>query len=172
MRKVILFCIGILLSTLFPQHSMAQDQSYFFFINPVDSAYYPYTFERLQSTAPEGYLCGYVVKDSMNDNLYSIFLYKKQHTFRLILNTGDSLEERKISKKLACRLEKSVIDCFANVRKMKDVDAAIVCDDVDYNKMFVMLPSQIDEYWSQESILIPNELWRDEYFKFSIATLR
>lgn len=92
MRKLsVLFISGLLLS-VFPLRPNAQEDPCYFFTSLIDSDSHPYTFEHLQKSAPQGYVCGYVVNDNWGDRKYSMFLVKNKRRFELILNAGDNSE--------------------------------------------------------------------------------
>ena len=164
MRKFALLLISILLLSALPLKS--QELTDCIFMNYMDSDSHPYTFEKLQKSAPQGYVCGYVVKDTWGESLYSMFLYKDRRRYKLILNAGGISKERKISRKLASRLEESVINRFAY-----EANDIIIDDNVDYYKIYAMLPARIAEYWSHVSMQIPDKLWREEYL-IMLATLQ
>lgn len=169
MRKLsVLFISGLLLS-VFPLRSNAQEDPCYFFTSLIDSDSHPYTFEHLQKSAPQGYVCGYVVNDNWGDRKYSMFLVKNKRRFELILNAGDNSEIRKVSKKLAGRLEETVYNRFANAETEKNGPFAVIVDDVNYNRFFTIIPPKNTEYRSDMTMLIPDDLWREEYLKFSTA---
>ena len=171
MRKVSILFVSIVLLSVSPLRSNAQDNSCYFFVRLMDSDTHPYSFEHMQENAPQGYVCGYVVNDNRGDRKYSMFLVKKKKKFELILNAGDNSEVRKVSKKLASQLEETVYNRFVDAEKDKNGPFEVTIDDVNYNSFFTIIPSKITEYWSDVSMLIPDSLWREEYLKFRIVSL-
>ena len=175
MEKLSLLLVSVLSLSLFPLGSNAQEPADYSFVNMVDSVTKPYTFEHLQTRFPQGYVCGYVVNDTWGNGLYSIFLNKNKRKYELVLNVADKTEVRKIDGKLARQLEESVrnrlADAQKELEKRQETNTGFVTVSYDesYIKFYVMIPTQIAEYWSWETLMIPDRVWREEYSKFSIA---
>jgi hypothetical protein len=58
--------------------------------------------------APDGFVCGYVMRNSSRQNLWGIFLVKKKNRYSLVYKESEQLTIRKIKSDLAATLELSV----------------------------------------------------------------
>ena len=58
--------------------------------------------------APEGFVCGYIMRDALRNNLWGIFLVKEKKKYNLVYKEADKLKKRKIKSDLASVLEASV----------------------------------------------------------------
>ena len=175
MKKVSILLVSVLLLSLFPLSSNAQGLADYYFVDMVDSVAKPYTFERLKIRSPKSYVCGYVVNDTWGFSLYSMFLTKYKRKYELVLFVGEQRELRRIDRNLARRLEESVRNRLADAQKELDdrqetnTGFVTVSYDESYNEFYVMTPTQIAEYCSWVTMMLPDSVWRVEYNKFSIA---
>ncbi len=58
--------------------------------------------------APQGFVCGYMMRNSWNKNLWGIFLVKEGRKYSIVYKEGDKTEPRSIKADLAKELEASV----------------------------------------------------------------
>ena len=138
-----------------------------------DSWYYGF----LQKNAPEGYVCGYVVHDDQDNDIYSLFLVKNADRYELVKKSIDHSEARAIKKKLARQLEKVTYKHLADAEKKKEDDikqssnkrdnGIRVLSFYDDNIIYVMNPGQIATFKSGGSTNLPDRIWNDELRKFS-----
>lgn len=58
--------------------------------------------------APQGFVCGYIMRNSWNKNLWGIFLVKEGRKYSIVYKEADKTETRSIKADLAKELEASV----------------------------------------------------------------
>lgn len=63
---------------------------------------------QLLEYAPEGLVCGYIMRNAWRKNLWGIFLLKEKKSYSLVYKEADKLEKRTINSDLATVLEASV----------------------------------------------------------------
>ena len=63
---------------------------------------------QLLEYAPEGLVCGYIMRNAWRKNLWGIFLVKEKKQYSLVYKKDDKVEKRKIKSDLATILEASV----------------------------------------------------------------
>ena len=63
---------------------------------------------QLLEYAPEGLVCGYIMRNAWRKNLWGIFLVKENKQYSLVYKEADKVEKRKIKSDLATILEASV----------------------------------------------------------------
>lgn len=63
---------------------------------------------QLLEYAPEGLVCGYIMRNAWRKNLWGIFLIKENKQYSLVYKEADKVEKRKIKTDLATILEASV----------------------------------------------------------------
>ena len=63
---------------------------------------------QLLEYAPQGLVCGYIMRNSWRKNLWGIFLVKEKNQYSLVYKEADKVENRKIKSDLATILEASV----------------------------------------------------------------
>jgi hypothetical protein len=63
---------------------------------------------QLLEYAPEGLVCGYIMRNAWRKNLWGIFLVKEKKQYSLVYKEADKVEKRKISSDQATILEASV----------------------------------------------------------------
>lgn len=71
--------------------------------------------EKLLEYAPEGFVCGYIMRNAWNRNLWGIFLVKEKNKYSLVYKESDNLEERKIKSDVATVLETSVNERISKI---------------------------------------------------------
>ena len=135
-----------------------------------DSWYFGY----LQKNAPEGYVCGYVVHDYDDNDIYSLFLVNNKNKYELVRKTIDYSESRTIKKKLARQLKKVTDKHLDDAEKNREDDFKQASDDgmrvpgfYEGNVIYVMNPGQIATFKPGYSTYLPDRIWNDELRKFS-----
>ena len=63
---------------------------------------------QLLEYAPEGFVCGYIMRNAWIKNLWGIFLVKEKKQYSLVYKKDDKVEKRKIKSDQATILETSV----------------------------------------------------------------
>ena len=63
---------------------------------------------QLLEYAPEGFVCGYIMRNAWRKNLWGIFLIKENKQYSLVYKKDDKVEKRKIKSDQATILETSV----------------------------------------------------------------
>ena len=135
-----------------------------------------WTFQYMQNNAPEGYVCGYIVKNPYGDNIYSLFLIKNGKKYQLVKKIRDYQEVIDISKKLARQLEESMNISFTEAGARKEAEAKRASNSngngiqvirfYDGNYIYAMKPGMIGVIESGESTELPDKVWSDEVGKF------
>ena len=139
-----------------------------------------WTFQYMQNNAPEGYVCGYIVKNPYGDNIYSLFLIKNGKKYQLVKKIRDYQEVRDISRKLARQLEESMNISFTEAEARKEAEAKRASNSngngiqvirfYDGNYIYAMKPGMIGVIESGESTDLPDMIWSDEAGKFQYYT--
>jgi len=75
--------------------------------------------EKLNQYAPEDFVCGYIMRNAWNKNLWGIFIVKEGDNYNLVYKEADKTETRSIKADLAKELEASVN------KKMADIEYAV-----------------------------------------------
>ena len=135
-----------------------------------------WTFQYMQNNAPEGYVCGYIVKNPYGDNIYSLFLIKNGKKYQLVKKKRDYQEEREISRKLARQLEESMNNRFTEAVERKEAEAKKASNSngngiqvirfYDGNYIYAMKPGMIGVIESGESTDLPDKVWNVEAGNF------
>lgn len=135
-----------------------------------------WTFEYMQRYVSEGYVCGYIVKNTYGDNIYRLFLIKNGKKYQLVKKTRDYQEVRDISRKLARQLEESMNISFTEAEARKEAEAKRASNSngngiqvirfYDGNYIYAMKPGMIGVIESGESTDLPDMIWSDEAGKF------
>ena len=135
-----------------------------------------WTFQYMQNNAPEGYVCGYIVKNTYCDNIYSLFLIKNGKKYELVKKIRDYQEVRDISRKLARQLEESMNISFTEAEERKEAEAKRASNSngngiqvirfYDGNYIYAIKPGMIGFLESGESTELPDKAWNDEAGKF------
>ena len=135
-----------------------------------------WTFQYMQNNAPEGYVCGYIVKNPYGDNIYSLFLIKNGKKYQLVKKKRDYQEIIDISKKLARQLEESMNISFTEAEARKEAEAKRASNSngngiqvirfYDGNYIYAMKPGMMGVIESGESTDLPDKIWNDEAGKF------
>jgi len=131
-------------------------------------------FGYLQKNAPKGYVCGYVVHDEYDNDIYSLFLVKNKNKYELVRKTIDNSEWRAIKKKLARQLKKVTDMHLDEAEKKRDDDIKPANNDIirltgyyEGNIIYVMNPGQIATFKPGYSTYLPDRIWNDELRKFA-----
>lgn len=135
-----------------------------------------WTFQYMQKNAPEGYVCGYIVKNPYGDNIYRLFLIKNGKKYQLVKKIRDYQEVRDISRKLARQLEESMNISFTEAEERKEAEAKRASNSngngiqvirfYDGNYIYAIKPGMIGFIESGESTELPDKAWNDEAGKF------
>jgi protein TonB len=134
----------------------------------------PYTEAQLQKYAPQGYDCGYVMKDPYGSFLYGIFLVKEEGNYNLVYKNAGKVLTKSIPQELADKLATSAKTILKNasVPYTKTDNGGNNNDDVEWvefydgNYAYALVPDKIAECQTGEFIDIPDKAWMDEVIKF------
>ena len=137
-----------------------------------------WTFGYMQRNAPEGLVCGYVVKNPQGDDIYRLYLIKNGKKHQLVKKIRDYQEVREVNKKLARQLEESMNISFTEAEKKKEAEAKQASNSngngiqvirfYDGNYIYAMKPGMIGILESGGSTELPDETWNDEAGKFNV----
>ena len=137
-----------------------------------------WTFGYMQRNAPEGFVCGYVVKNPQGDDIYRLYLIKNGKKHQLVKKIRDYQEVREVNKKLARQLEESMNISFTEAEKKKEAEAKKASNSsgngiqvirfYDGNYIYAMKPGLIGILESGGSTELPDETWNDEAGKFNV----
>ena len=137
-----------------------------------------WTFGYMQRNAPEGLVCGYVVKNPQGDDIYRLYLIKNGKKHQLVKKIRDNQEVREVNKKLARQLEESMNISFTEAEKKKEAEAKQASNSngngiqvirfYDGNYIYAMKPGMIGILESGGSTELPDETWNDEAGKFNV----
>ena len=132
---------------------------------------------QLLEYAPEGLVCGYIMRNAWRKNLWGIFLVKEKNNYYLVYKAEDKVQKRKIKSDLATILEASVntqiskIEFDINNPVFTEVYAgfpeAFMVYEGDIS--FAVTPSKAAHYraWKgHEYIGIKDEYWQAEIDQF------
>lgn len=138
-----------------------------------------WTFGYMQRNAPEGFVCGYVVKNPQGDDIYRLYLIKNGKNYQLVKKTRDNQEVREVSEKLARQLEESMNISFTEAEKKKEAEAKQASNSsgdwiqvirfYDGNYIYAMKPGMIGILESGGSTELPDETWNAEAVKFNVS---
>ena len=134
----------------------------------------PYTEEQLQKYAPQGYDCGYVMKDPYGSFLYGIFLVKKDGKYNLVYKNAGKIMTKSIQQQLADKLETSAKTILKNAsvpytKTDNNDDEVIWVEIYDGFYAYALIPDKIAECQTGEFTDIPDKIWMDEVVKFKQA---
>ena len=129
----------------------------------------PWTFEDLQKSAPDGYVCGYEIRIPQFGHSYGIFLVKEGKQYSLVYNRLDYIETRSIkprqAKKLIASVESKIAyadntDSSVNNENNNGVD---YFSETIYEGIFAyaVTPDKVAYFWTDGSDDVPDETWRE-----------
>ena len=134
--------------------------------------------EKLKQYAPDGFVCGYIMRNAWNKNLWGIFLVKEGRKYSLVYKEADKTKTRSIKSNLVKDLEASVN------KKIADIEYAVsnpviveVYDDglpivdilYDGDIAFAITPDKAAHFWAwgmKDYLGINDDIWQQEIDKF------
>ena len=132
---------------------------------------------KMMEYAPQGLVCGYIMRNSWNKNLWGIFLVKEGRKYSLVYKEADKTETRSIKASLAKELEASVNKKIADtetaattpvtVTVYKDIPEVVMVYEGDY--AFAVTPDKAVYSWASykgQYNGINDELWQKEKDQF------
>ena len=136
---------------------------------------------KMMEYAPEGLVCGYMMRNSWNKNLWGIFLVKEGRKYSVVYKEADKTETRSIKPNLAKELEASVNKRIADIETA--VNTPVIIQEIDGipevvmvyegNYAFAVTPDKAVYSWANSSIGryngIDDELWQKEKDQFAVA---
>jgi hypothetical protein len=130
--------------------------------------------------APQGFVCGYMMRNSWNKNLWGIFLVKEGRKYSLVYKEADKTETRSIKADLAKELEASVNKKIADTEKavttpttvtvIEGIPEAVMVYEGSY--AFAVTPDKAVYSWAsnmREYKGINDEIWQKEKDLFAEA---
>lgn len=132
--------------------------------------------EKLKQYAPEGFVCGYIMRNAWNKNLWGIFLVKEGDNYNLVYKEADKTETRNIKSVLAKELETSVnkkiadIEYAVNNPVIVDVyEGGLPVVDIIYDGdiAFAVTPDKAAHFWAEgfKYLGINDDIWQQEIDK-------
>ena len=133
---------------------------------------------KMMEYAPEGLVCGYMMRNSWNKNLWGIFLVKEGRKYSIVYKEADKTETRSIKPNLAKELEASVNKRIADIETAvttpvtvtvyKGLDEVVMVYEGNY--AFAVTPDKAVYSWANSSIGryngIDDEIWQKEKDQF------
>ncbi len=136
---------------------------------------------QLLEYAPEGLVCGYIMRNAWRKNLWGIFLVKEKKQYSLVYKEEDKVQKRKIKSDQATILEASVntriskIEFDINNPAFTEVYGGSLEIGMVYDGdiVFAVTPSKAAHFWAlngHEYIGINDEFWQAEVDQFKQET--
>jgi len=133
--------------------------------------------DKMMEYAPEGLVCGYIMRNSWNKNLWGIFLVKDGRKYSMVYKEADKTETRSIKADLAKELEASVNKKIADIQKSVSTPVTVnVYDGIDEvvmvyegNYAFAVTPDKAVYSWASKMGKykgINDEIWQQETDQF------
>ena len=132
---------------------------------------------QLLEYAPEGLVCGYIMRNSWRKNLWGIFLVKENNQYSLVYKEADKVEKREIKSDQATILEASVNTRISKIEF--DINNPVFTEvfgesleigmHYDGDIAFAVTPSKAAHFWAlkgHEYIGINDEYWQAEVDRF------
>ena len=132
---------------------------------------------QLLEYAPEGLVCGYIMRNSWRKNLWGIFLVKENNQYSLVYKEADKVEKRNIKSDQATILEASVNTRISKIEF--DINNPVFTEvfggsleigmRYDGDIAFAVTPSKAAHFWAlkgHEYIGINYEYWQAEVDRF------
>ena len=132
--------------------------------------------EKLKQYAPEGFVCGYIMRNAWNKNLWGIFLVKEGRKYSLVYKEADKTETRNIKSDLAKELEASVNKKIADIEYavnnpviVEVYDGGLPVVDILYDGdiAFAITPDKAAHFWAEgfKYLGINDDIWQQEIDK-------
>lgn len=133
--------------------------------------------EKLKQYAPEEFVCGYIMRNAWNKNLWGIFLVKEGRKYSLVYKEADKTETRNIKSDLAKELEASVNNKIADIEYavnnpviVEVYDGGLPVVDILYDGdiAFAITPDKAAHFWAEgfKYLGINDDIWQQEIDKF------
>lgn len=134
--------------------------------------------EKLKQYAPEGLVCGYIMRNAWNKNLWGIFIVKEGDIYNLVYKEADKTETRSIISDLAKELEASVNKKIADIEYavnnpiiVEVYDGGLPEVDIIYDGdiAFAITPDKAAHFWAwgmKDYLGINDDIWQQEIDKF------
>jgi len=133
--------------------------------------------EKLKQYAPEGFVCGYIMRNAWNKNLWGVFLVKEGLKCSVVYKEGDLIETRDIKSDLAEDLETSVNKKIADIEKAVSTPITVNVYDgllevdilYDGDIVFAVTPDKAAHFWAwgmKDYLGINDDIWQQEVDKF------
>ena len=132
---------------------------------------------QLLDYAPEGLVCGYIMRNAWRKNLWGIFLVKENNQYSLVYKEADKVEKREIKSDQATILEASVNTRISKIEF--DINNPVFTEvfggsleigmHYDGDIAFAVTPSKAAHFWAlkgHEYIGINDEYWQAEVDRF------
>ena len=132
---------------------------------------------QLLEYAPEGLVCGYIMRNAWRKNLWGIFLVKENNQYSLVYKEADKVEKREIKSDQATILEASVNTRISKIEF--DINNPVFTEvfgesleigmHYDGDIAFAVTPSKAAHFWAlngHEYIGINDEYWQAEVDRF------
>jgi len=132
--------------------------------------------EKLKQYAPDDFVCGYIMRNAWNKNLWGIFLVKEGRKYSLVYKEADKTETRNIKSDLVKELEASVnkkiadIEYAVNNPVIVDVyEGGLPVVDILYDGdvAFAITPDKAAHFWAEgfKYLGINDDIWQQEIDK-------
>lgn len=132
--------------------------------------------EKLKQYAPEGFVCGYIMRNAWNKNLWGIFIVKDGDNYNLVYKEADKSETRSIKADLAKDLEASVNKKIADIEYavnnpviVEVYDGGLLEVDILYDGdiAFAVTPDKAAHFWAEgfKYLGINDDIWQQEIDK-------
>ncbi len=133
--------------------------------------------EKLKQYAPEDFVCGYIMRNAWNKNLWGIFIVKEGDNYNLFYKEADKSEIRSIKADLAKDLEASVNKKIADIEYavnnpviVEVYDGGLPVVDILYDGdiAFAITPDKAAHFWAEgfKYLGINDDIWQQEIDKF------
>ena len=134
--------------------------------------------EKLKQYAPEDFVCGYIMRNAWNKNLWGIFIVKEGDNYNLVYKEADKTETRSIISDLAKELEASVNKKIADIEyAVKNPTVVEVYEgglpevDIIYDGdiAFAVTPDKAAHFWAwsmKDYLGINDDIWQQEIEEF------
>ena len=133
--------------------------------------------EKLKQYAPEGFVCGYIMRNAWNKELWGVFIVKKGRRYSLVYKEGDNVKTRNIKSDLAKDLETSVNKKIADIEKAVSTPITVIVYDglpevvmcYDGDIAFAVTPDKATHFWAwgmKDYLGINDDIWQQEIDKF------
>jgi hypothetical protein len=133
--------------------------------------------EKLNQYAPEGFVCGYIMRNAWSKNLWGVFLVKEGRKYSVVYKEADKTETRSIKSNLAKELETSVNKKIADIEKAVSTPITVNVYDglpevdiiYDGDIAFAVTPDKAAHFWAwnmKEYLGINDDIWQQEIDEF------